>query len=76
MHGLRQAPRTWYALFPKLLVGMEFMNSLADTSLSVFYQDAVVVYVLFYVDDIIVVRFFNPPPERKHATTLNKHKEK
>lgn len=54
MYGLRQAPTTWYAIFPKFLVSMEFMNSLADTSLFVYYQDAVVVCVLFYVDDIIV----------------------
>lgn len=54
LYGLRQAPRAWFALFSKFLVTLGFANSMADTSLFVYHKDTVLVYVLIYVDDIIV----------------------
>ena len=54
IYGLKQAPRAWYNAIREALIGVGFVNSLADASLFVFSSDNLLVYVLIYVDDIIV----------------------
>ncbi|KAK9135050.1 hypothetical protein Syun_014380 [Stephania yunnanensis] len=54
LYGLRQAPRAWFDQLKSTLLSWGFSNSKADNSLFIFHHDKVVLYVLVYVDDIIV----------------------
>jgi histone deacetylase 1/2 len=54
LYGLKQAPRSWYARLRAKLMALGFIPSKADTSLFYFNKHGIVVFVLIYVDDIIV----------------------
>jgi histone deacetylase 1/2 len=54
LYGLKQAPRAWYARLSAKLIALGFVPSKADTSLFYFNKHGVTVFVLIYVDDIIV----------------------
>jgi histone deacetylase 1/2 len=55
LYGLKQAPRAWYARLSTKLEHLGFISSKADTSLFFFTKPEVTMFVLVYVDDIIVV---------------------
>jgi histone deacetylase 1/2 len=55
LYGLKQAPRAWFARLSSKLHTLGFVASKADVSLFIFKDKAVIIYVLVYVDDIIVV---------------------
>jgi histone deacetylase 1/2 len=55
IYGLKQAPRAWHARLSSVLAGHGFTASTADTSLFIFRRPRVTIYLLVYVDDIIVV---------------------
>lgn len=54
LYGLKQAPRAWYQELKTYLCEMGCQNSLADTSAFIYINGAHIVYILVYVDDIIV----------------------
>ena len=54
IYGLKQAPRAWYTELRTFLLSLGFVNSLSDTSLFVLQQGSSFVYLLVYVDDILV----------------------
>ena len=54
LYGLKQAPRAWYSELKTYLLQSGFTNSLADTSLFIYKNHSKFVYVLVYVDDILV----------------------
>ena len=54
LYDLKQAPRAWFQRLSQVLLDLGFMGSTVDTSLFVFLQEAVRIYVLIYVDDIII----------------------
>jgi hypothetical protein len=54
LYGLKQAPRAWYSRLSSKLVALGFQASKADTSLFFYSQGNIHVFVLVYVDDIIV----------------------
>jgi hypothetical protein len=54
IYGLKQAPRAWYSKLSSKLQKMGFVPSKGDTSLFFLHAKDVTVYVLVYVDDIIV----------------------
>lgn len=54
IYGLRQAPRAWHTRLKKELEDMGFVASEADPGLYVLYTKTSKVYVLVYVDDILV----------------------
>jgi hypothetical protein len=55
LYGLKQAPRAWFARLSSKLHTLGFVASKADVSLFSFKDKAVIIYMLVYVDDIIVV---------------------
>jgi hypothetical protein len=55
LYGLKQAPRAWYSRLSIKLQSLGFHTSKTDTSLFFFNRGGVTIFVLIYVDDIIVV---------------------
>ncbi|XP_071727199.1 secreted RxLR effector protein 161-like [Rutidosis leptorrhynchoides] len=58
LYGLKQAPRAWFQRLSSFLVSLGFTCSRADTSLFVFKKDSNILYLLVYVDDIILTGIF------------------
>jgi hypothetical protein len=54
LYGLKQAPRAWFERFTSHLLTIGFTTSTADPSLFVFRQGSTLLYLLLYVDDIIL----------------------
>lgn len=54
LYGLKQAPRAWYARLCRKLKDLGFIPSRADTSLFYYNKGGLSLFVLVYVDDIIV----------------------
>lgn len=54
VYGLKQAPRAWYNELSAFLLSLGFVNSLADTSLFVLHRGSEFIYLLIYVDDILI----------------------
>jgi hypothetical protein len=59
LYGLKQAPRAWFSKLCSKLQELGFMASKADTSLFIYNKLGIIIFVLVYVDDIIVTSSFN-----------------
>jgi hypothetical protein len=55
LYGLKQAPRAWYSQFASYLTTLGFIEAKSDTSLFIFCRGSDPVYLLLYVDDIILI---------------------
>jgi hypothetical protein len=54
LYGLKQAPRAWYSHLSSTLVHLGFHPSKVDTSLLIYRKGKVQLFLLLYVNDIIV----------------------
>jgi len=54
LYGLKQAPRAWYTRLSQTLLEISFSSSKVDPSLFLYHSNASHVFLLVYVDDIIV----------------------
>lgn len=54
VYGLKQAPRAWYNALKDFLLSIGFKNSVADASLFILRSGSQFIYILVYVDDIII----------------------
>jgi len=54
IYGLKQAPRAWYSRLSSKLIDLGFKASKSDTSLFIYKKGEVMIFMLIYVDDIIV----------------------
>lgn len=54
LYGLKQAPRAWYTELKNHLLGLGFKNSVADPSLFFYTTQGIYLFILIYVDDIII----------------------
>ena len=54
LYGLKQAPRAWFDTFSNFLLDFGFVCSKSDPSLFVCLQDGKTLYLLLYVDDILL----------------------
>ena len=54
LYGLKQAPREWFSRLATFLRHHKFVQSRADSSLFLRRQGAHSVYILIYVDDIVI----------------------
>ncbi|XP_019096554.1 PREDICTED: uncharacterized protein LOC109130916 [Camelina sativa] len=54
LYGLKQEPRAWYQELRRYLLTLGFVNFVADTSLFTYRQHGAIIYVLVYVDDMLI----------------------
>jgi hypothetical protein len=54
LYGLKQAPRAWFAKLSKKWFDLGFSGSKADSSLFYYSKGDISMFILVYVDDIIV----------------------
>jgi hypothetical protein len=54
IYGLKQAPRAWFSRLSTKLIQLGFVGSKADSSLFLYKTQSVTVFLLIYVDDIII----------------------
>jgi hypothetical protein len=54
LYGLKQAPRAWYSQFATYLTTLGFIEAKLDTLLFIFRCGSYTVYLLLYIDDIIL----------------------
>jgi hypothetical protein len=55
LYGLKPAPRSWYSRFATYITSLGFVEAKSDTSLFVFRRGTDLVYLLLYVDDIVLI---------------------
>ena len=54
LYGLKQAPLAWFERFSTQLLHMGFESSQVDSSLFILRYNKILVYLLVYVDDIVL----------------------
>lgn len=54
VYSLKQAPRVWYNELKRFLLSYGFVNSHSDTYLFIYHTSIVALYLLVYVNDLIV----------------------
>jgi hypothetical protein len=54
LYGLKQASQAWYSRFATYLTTLGFIEAKSDTSLFILCRSSDTVYLLLYVDDIIL----------------------
>jgi histone deacetylase 1/2 len=54
LYGLKQVPRAWYSWLSLKLICLGFKPSKVDVSLFVYNKGGITIYLLVYVDDIVV----------------------
>lgn len=54
IYGIKQAPRAWFDKLKLALIHLGFIQSKVDASLFVKHDKNLVIYILVYVDDIII----------------------
>ena len=54
LYGLKLAPRAWFERFTFHLLHLGFTASFVDSSLFIFQSKSILIYLLLYMDDIII----------------------
>jgi hypothetical protein len=54
LYSLKQASRAWYNRFARYFLSLEFVEAKSDTSLFIFLRGSKTIYLLLYVDDIVL----------------------
>jgi len=54
LYGLKQAPRAWFSRLSTRLLELQFKSSKVDSSLFIYNVHGIQMFVLIYVDDIII----------------------
>jgi hypothetical protein len=54
LYGLKQVPRAWYSRFATYITSLGFVEAKSNTSLFIFRRGTDMVYLLLYVDDIVL----------------------
>ncbi|XP_041001838.1 uncharacterized mitochondrial protein AtMg00810-like [Juglans microcarpa x Juglans regia] len=54
LYGLKQAPRAWFSRLSNRLLDLGFHGSRSDTSLFIHTSSKFTMYILIYVDDILI----------------------
>ncbi|KAD1423641.1 hypothetical protein E3N88_42846 [Mikania micrantha] len=74
LYGLKQAPRAWFQCLTSALIALSFLESKTDPSLFIYSRHGTLLYMLVYVDDIILtgnnnqaIKKVAPSPSRSFA---------
>jgi len=54
IYGLKQAPRAWFSKLSNKLIQLGFVGSKAGSSLFLYRTQSITIFLLIYVDDIII----------------------
>jgi hypothetical protein len=54
LYGLKQASRAWYSCFTSHFAYLGFVKTKSDTSLFIYQRGDDIVYLLLYIDDIML----------------------
>jgi hypothetical protein len=54
IYGLKQAPRAWFSRLSNKLLDLGFHGSCSDSSLFIYKTTSLTMFILIYVDDIII----------------------
>jgi len=54
IYSLKQAPRAWFSKLSNKLIQLGFIGSKADSSLFLYRTQSITIFMLIYVDDIII----------------------
>ncbi|PKU80183.1 Retrovirus-related Pol polyprotein from transposon TNT 1-94 [Dendrobium catenatum] len=77
IYGLKQAPRQWYTTFTNHLIQIGFQHSKADPSLLVYHRKNIRLFLLVYVDDILITgdndKAISDLIQKLHAQFTMKH---
>jgi hypothetical protein len=57
IYGLKQAARAWFRCLSTSLLELGFTASLVDTSLFTYHHNSDKIFLLIYVDDILITGF-------------------
>lgn len=57
VYGLKQAPSTWFSNLSAKLLELGSFSSKSNSSLFIYSTSHMSVYVLIYVDDIVVIAY-------------------
>jgi len=56
LYGLKQAPRAWYNRLSEFLISIGFQASKGNTSLFILSLNGAMIYLLVYIDNILLIR--------------------
>ena len=59
LYGLKQAPRVWFEKLRNVLLTFGFISARSNQSLFIQFTTIHKIFVLVYVDDILVTRYNN-----------------
>lgn len=68
LYGLKQAVRAWFEKLKTTLITLGFQNSKSNIFLFIFKKDKVVIYLIVYVDNILVIG--NDESQIKHIIAV------
>jgi hypothetical protein len=55
LYGLNQAIKAWFSLLSGKLIELGFVGSKVDSSLLTYRSNSITLFILIYVDDIIII---------------------
>ncbi|PKU83560.1 putative mitochondrial protein [Dendrobium catenatum] len=64
IYGLKQSPTKWFEIFSTYLLKFGFTHSTADPSLLLYCNNSITIYILVYVDDILLTGNHDPTIEK------------
>ena len=67
LYGLKQAPCIWFSRLSSKLLQLDFTLSEADVSLFIFKKTGIRMYIIVYVDDIIIINSSSTAIEKLHT---------
>ena len=73
IYGLKQVPRAWFSRLSSQLITLGFHSSKSNTSLFIFRTPLFTVYVLIYVDDIIITGSSDQAITTRSSQLLPRH---
>lgn len=76
LYGLRESPRAWYECFDKYVTKLKFERSNVDYCLYTYGKEDERVYMLLYVDDLLICSKNKINIERLKKALMNKFKMK